>query len=116
MEKIFESKENFQMWDYNISHRRLLLRGVVPNIKERSHHNIDIVFTSTYYIGIETNLSGIKIYKHDKPRKILAGNKEIYLERYFEIRSQGKSFLIGADLIRIETNTLDTMTTNIGKS
>lgn len=57
MMKLLEGRR-FQVWDYTVSHKRLLIRS--PQNKD-FEYNIDIIFSSVKSINIQTGLGEISI-------------------------------------------------------
>ncbi len=57
---MYESKRAFKLWDYNVSHKQLLLRS--PHTSTEID-NVDIVFWGVEYISIPTALDTILLRK-----------------------------------------------------
>lgn len=54
----FSSDRSFQIWDYNVSHRQLLLRS--PQTPE-IFTNIDVAFWGVTFIDISSSLDGLSL-------------------------------------------------------
>jgi hypothetical protein len=55
---VYESTRSFQIWDYNVSHKQLLIRS--PRTNGESD-NVDIVFWGVEYIAISTLIDGLTL-------------------------------------------------------
>jgi hypothetical protein len=102
----FQSDRRFQIWDYNVSHARLLIRSPASsNIPT----NIDIIFFGVRYVGIPAYLQGLKIE--------LASEKDIDHSSIpreehdqstgFRMETAGRSFFLQAYACRVLENHLD---------
>lgn len=56
---ILKSNEIFQLMDYSLSHKKLMIRATVINYETEDFYNIDITFISTDYIQIITILGSM---------------------------------------------------------
>ena len=103
---MYESERIFQLWDYTVSHKQLLLRSP-PEGQEDG--NIDIVLWGVEVVSIPT------IFKHIKIRRLSAqeveNNPAIRTEdrcaSVFGIESIGTSGFIVASGCKILVNHLD---------
>jgi hypothetical protein len=100
----YASKRPFKMWAYTVSHGFLLLRSPMlfedlEGYSEETNFNIDIEFTSVFYLDIPNHLNGIsiseitdeipdKIPNKIKPYASSSGTK------IFEIKSDGVCFYV----------------------
>ncbi len=57
---MYESQRTFKVWDYNVSHKQLLLRSPLTN---GEINNIDIVFWGVEFISIPTIMDGLVLRK-----------------------------------------------------
>ena len=54
----FRSDRVFQIWDYNVSHKQLLVRSpAAPGIAD----NVDMIFWGVEYLGIPSTLHGVEL-------------------------------------------------------
>lgn len=109
----------FVFFDYNISHKLLLLRN--NDSHEFSGPNIDLIFESVFYLEIPTSLQDILIYEasdDDVGRIEKRIGQKIDKEFGFKIYSiesnQGR-FYIGCSRFIIEKNNLPFMKSSIVK-
>ncbi len=101
--------EEFNLLDYNTSHKVLLYRG---QIEKEIKQNIDLVFEGVFYIEAPTRLQGLILYEADEifKKEILKKiNGEIYPEfgqTFFVIESDNKRYIIGCNRFLIQENSL----------
>jgi hypothetical protein len=55
---LLTSNRKFKLWDYDVSHRQLLLRS--PK-SEKFDTNLDIIFLDVSYCNIPTSLAGLAL-------------------------------------------------------
>ncbi|WP_337040264.1 hypothetical protein [Emticicia sp. 17c] len=115
-EILFQSEESFDMMDFSLSHKVLLIRGTIVTGKAGkyiSHENIDLLFGGTDFIQIPTSFErGILIKKGDKDKII---NTQVVLKagEYFEIINNNNSYFIRAAVFEILKNNLNTAESSI---
>ncbi len=113
---ILNSDEIFQLLDYSLSHRKLIIRATVIDYETEDFYNIDITFISTDYIQVTTVLEGVEIYLGENNTSItLANNEEINLKanEHFVLISNKTTYFIGAKSIEITKNTLNPLVSSI---
>jgi hypothetical protein len=104
---LFSSDRQFRLWDYNISHRQLLLRST----KSESHvDNIDIVFWSVAWISLPTSVEGIEIHVSKDPVLSMPHNAEGVLYRFV---SGANVHHILAHGCRVMSNILDSFDSSL---
>jgi hypothetical protein len=79
MMKLLEGRQ-FQVWDYTVSHKRLLIRS--PR-NEDFGYNVDIIFEVVKSINIQTSLGEISIeddntYESDYKRILIRTEQQTY--------------------------------------
>ena len=57
---MYESNRSFKIWDYNVSHKQLLIRSPRTNGETE---NIDIVFWGVELIALETSFEGLSLQR-----------------------------------------------------
>ena len=55
---MFESRRDFKIWDYNVSHKQLLLRSPRTGANKE---NIDVIFWDVEFVSIPSVMQGIAI-------------------------------------------------------
>ena len=101
--------EEFNLLDYNISHKVLLYRG---QIKKEIKQNIDLIFEGVFYIEVPTRLHGLILYEADEILKeeILKKISEKFYpelgQTFFVIESDNKRYIIGCNRFLIQENSL----------
>lgn len=55
---MYESKRTFKIWDYNVSHKQLLIRSPRTDGETK---NIDVVFWGVEHIALETSFNGLSL-------------------------------------------------------
>lgn len=103
MNLVFESNLDFKIYDYNISHKQLLIRG--ENFS--GDYNIDIVFEGTESINCPTHLCGIKMYQLNQEEINTKGIDNNNFNRVFLIISKNIEYYIFAGVMRVYKNKLD---------
>ncbi|HEY1068138.1 MAG TPA: hypothetical protein VGE52_18590 [Pirellulales bacterium] len=65
---MFESSRSFQLWDYHVSHRQMLVRSPQePAVAD----NIDLVFWGVEYVSLPTLMNGIVVRLANAGEQIL---------------------------------------------
>jgi len=104
---IFESQRQFQLWDYTVSHRQLLLRS--PRTPEITT-NLDIVFWEVRYVDVGTLLEGIAMRAASSEQLArvppLDGHDHDPIKGYTIVSGRGE-FVVVCSGVRILENTLD---------
>lgn len=103
MNLVFQSDIDFKIYDYNISHKQLLIRG--ENFSE--NYNIDIVFEGTELINCSTHLCGIKIYQLNQEEINTKGINNNNSNRVFLIISNNIEYYIVTGIMRVYKNRLN---------
>lgn len=106
----YNSKRLFKVWAYTVSHSFLLLRSPMlfedlEGYSDETRFNIDIEFTTVFYLDIPSKLEGIAISEitNEIPDKIKhyassSGSK------IFEIRSNEDRFYIASGGFKVGEN------------
>lgn len=103
MELVFESDKYFNLYDFHISLKQLLIRGdKIVNDKL----NIDIVFVGTEFLNCPTKFEGIKIFILSEQDIIENDMDNTSNHRIFMIITQNKEYYIKAGNLRIYKNNL----------
>ena len=103
MDLVFESEGLFRFFDYNISHKQLLIRS--EGFDRQS--NIDLVFEGTDFVNCPTTFIGVKVYQLNQmeiqTRKLQIQNT---FQRVFLLIVDKQEFYIKTGILRIYKNTL----------
>ena len=103
----FDLERRFRVWDYNISHKQMLLRS--PESPEEAE-NIDVIFWDVDYIEIPTAMDGLSLDEAtgDEIAKIggILAIKHAKMSIYCLV-SGGLRFLIVAGGYKVLKNKLD---------
>lgn len=112
---VFQSNLFFDVLDYSISHKVLLLRGtdiIESNGEYISHTNIDLLFGSTQYIQMPTWFEdGIKIIKGVVDIEV--NGRILLAKEYFELHNKDNIYYIESYGMEILENSLDTAESSI---
>jgi hypothetical protein len=103
----FQSDRRFQIWDYHVSHARLLIRS--PHSSNIPTNN-DIIFYGVVFIGIPAFFHGLKIASISREEGALAGvpfGEHDHSSTAFRLDSEGRSWYLVALSCRILENDLD---------
>ena len=92
---LFSSERKFRFWDYNISHKQLLLRSP---ISDDFVDNIDIVFWDVDYMAVPTYFTGIRL-EHPVGEEVPS--------RMYSLITQNKQHLIVCSGCKVLRNKLD---------
>lgn len=106
--EIFKSDRYFTVFDYSVSHGRLILRS---DKRKGYKKNIDIVFFDTNFMQLFTMLYGVTIRLIDK-NNVVNYNKVVkYLSHkennLFELESDGEKYFIAASFVKVFENKLE---------
>jgi hypothetical protein len=103
----FRSDRRFQIWDFNVSHRQLLLRSpAAPGVPG----NVDIVFWGVEFLGLPTSLEGVEFVPALPDDLASFGGIPGQVpgsSRVHALCSGGRRFLVVAEGYRIFRNDLD---------
>ena len=100
------SARRFQMWEYHVSHGRLLLRS--PK-SERVPTNLDIEFIGVEYLALPRHLVGLEV-REASPAELDAFRevREVVApDRLFTLTSEGLSHSVVAVSYRVTENDMD---------
>ncbi len=103
----FESDRRFQVWDYHVSHARMLIRS--PS-GAQSPTNIDIIFFGIKYIGIPSTFLGLRIDTISVDETLQLGltrDEHDDSSTTFRLESEGRFYYIMALACRVFENELD---------
>lgn len=113
MKNIFQHDGSFSIFDYSISHKKLLLR--YSFIFDSKNYNIDVLFRSTRYLNIPTTMEGLNIYlPEENIQKNILDKIELYGDdtiKAFFLSSKMETYFIVARDLKINENDLDNMQT-----
>lgn len=103
---MYESKRTFKVWDYNVSHKQLLLRS--PRT-DGDIENIDIIFWGVEVVSIPTTFSGLSLHKlpSNELGDCLKSGTQCSEVPAFKLESIGFHGLVRAAGCKILTNQLD---------
>ena len=97
----------FQMWFYNVSHRRLLLRSTKQN---RFSTRVDVYFEFVEAMHLPTSIDGLSITELTEPAEIsdfLAKFRLQTVEKIFVLRSPGQVGYVIANSVRVNEDQLE---------
>lgn len=103
----FDSDRRFRLWDYNVSHKQMLLRS--PKSPEAGD-NLDIVFWGVEYLGLATSLDGVKLAPastEDHASAEWALGKTLDPSRVYCLISGDQHFIVVAAGFKVLRNDLD---------
>jgi hypothetical protein len=104
---LFQSDREFKFWDYNVSHKQMLVRS--PRTPDLSS-NIDVVFWGVEFVEIATALIGVEIElaTHAQLAAIAARCKDIANRgNVYVVSSENKQYGVVAAGFKVLQNTLD---------
>jgi hypothetical protein len=110
----FQSDRVFRIWDWSISHCRLLLRSP-RRPDDPSTLNVDVMFSGVFYLELRESLEGLWIgapSAEDDARmrsRVPPGTHG----RYFALRSGGKQYVVGAAHMEVAENDLPPMQSSL---
>ena len=109
----FQSDRHFQVWDYHVSHARLLIRS--PNSSGNST-NQDVIFYAVDYLGIPTSFQGLSIATASREEADLAGvpPDEFGTSNIFRLESEGRCYYLAAFACKVLENELDLFDSSLG--
>lgn len=103
----FDSDRRFRLWDYNVSHKQMLLRSPrSPDVEA----NLDIVMWGVEYLDLATSLDGLKMAsasceEHRRAERALG--KVLDSSQVFCFASRDQRFLVVAAGFKVLENELD---------
>lgn len=102
----FQSERRFQIWDYHVSHARMLIRS--PNSSGTST-NQDIIFWGVEFLGIPTSFRGLTIatVPRDEATRAGAPADKFGHSTAFRLESEGRCCYIVALACKVFENELD---------
>lgn len=104
---VLDQDRVFKVWDFHITHSRLLLRS--PRDKQHEQ-NIDVIFYGVAYIEMPTLLNGIELEqptKADLEKMESVLGREVPQDEVHVLSSQGGRFVLVAISKKITANDLD---------
>lgn len=110
----FKTSRYFRLYACHISHSQIMLRSMRDE-KNSFSKNIDIIFSSVYYIDVAAALDGLAIVEI-LPSEVLTlqskFNKEVTPDnpKYFKLLSNNSVYYVVADMCSIQENYLDWQT------
>ena len=106
--EIFSSNRYFTVYDYTVSHGKLLIRS---DKRKGYDVNIDIIFFDTQFMQIFTMLEGLTIRLLDETSMIDYETVAKYLNyessNLFELESKHEKYYIAASFVRVFENRLE---------
>ena len=110
---MFQSDRHFQLWDYRVSHRQLLIRSPQsPGIST----NIDLVFWAVEMLSVPSSFKGLEMRKgdiSDAARLSVSPSSDVSV---FIIETDEQTFAIAAGGCKVFENELDIFESSIGFS
>jgi hypothetical protein len=103
----FDSDRRFRLWDYNVSHKQMLLRS--PKSPD-AEANVDIVMWGVEYLDLPTSLDGVKMApasREDVGRAERALGRALDPSQVFCLLSGDRRFLVVAAGFKVLRNDLD---------
>lgn len=103
----FDSDRRFRLWDYNVSHKQMLLRS--PKSSD-SEANVDIVMWDVEYLDLTTSLDGVKMAQascEDLGRAERALGRTPDSSQVFCFLSGDRRFIVVAAGFKVLRNDLD---------
>ena len=112
----FEMSGFFEILDYRLSHRLLLIRST--NIVNETPVNTDIIFVEVYFLEVPTCFENISIELANEAEYNYVQSKHCFpvvqqYDKVFKIKTNNKEYFIGCWEYRIETNNLLPLETSI---
>jgi hypothetical protein len=109
---IFSSGRQFRLWDYNISHRQMLLRSCKS---EAETDNIDIVFWGVAWLSLPTTLDGIQVGSSDATVSApsTAHVPPNAVGKLYRVASDVNQYFILAQGCRVMSNLLNTFDSSL---
>ena len=110
----FESSRVFRIWDWSISHSRLLLRSPRDE-RNPTDVNIDMTFFGVTYVEIPDTLRGVKVASpREEDDQRLRGRADLGKNgQYFVLESAGRRYYVGAVQLEVTENRLATMQSSL---
>ena len=103
----FSSDRTFRLWDYNVSHKQMLLRS--PKSLEVAM-NVDIVLWGVEYLDLATSLQGLMITtptREDVTRAGRALGSTVDASQVHCFSSEDRRFVVVASGYKVLRNDLD---------
>jgi hypothetical protein len=103
----FDSDRRFRLWDYNVSHKQMLLRS--PKSPDAGT-NLDIVMWGVEYLDLATSLDGVRMASascEEVGRAERALGKPLDPSQVFGLISGDRRFLVVAAGFKVLENDLD---------
>ncbi|MGI4871329.1 MAG: hypothetical protein ACRYFX_09135 [Janthinobacterium lividum] len=114
---LYESKKQFAVWDFLISHGQLLLRA--DKIRDSRGINTDVIFSGTAYMQLPTYLmGGIAILQDTSSKRFGYKTIDDGLDKgyynVFEIKADDTSYYVVAGTFGVFENELPFGKTSLG--
>jgi hypothetical protein len=109
MERI-ESSRTFRVWDWSVSHCRLLLR-CARSPEDPGDRNVDIAFYGVSYMELPDTLAGVKIREASREEEAPRAKNHKASEggHWYAVESSGQTYLVGAVNVEMAENRLPPM-------
>lgn len=109
---LFSSGRQFRLWDYNITHRQMLLRSCKS---ESETDNLDIVFWGVVWMSLPTTLDGVQVDSSDAPISSLCTSHvpADVAGKLYRVISETNEYYILAHGCRVMKNVLDTFESSL---
>jgi hypothetical protein len=111
----FQSDRLFQVWDYHISHARMLIRSP---ISPDNSTNIDIIFHAVDHLNIPTCFRGLDLTNVACSEAVQAGVPPDELDpssTVFRLETEGRSYYIVAFACRVLENELELLDSSLAE-
>jgi hypothetical protein len=114
---LYQSPRTFAIWDFHPTLSQLLIRSSMDPGTGLTY-NIDLIAGGVFYVDIPMAMTGIAIdlASHSETERLaqkcglLVMNNE---ERFYSVRTESRTFFIGAAMILVEENALDLLETSL---
>jgi hypothetical protein len=103
----FDSERRFRLWDYNVSHKQMLLRS--PKSPDAAT-NLDIVMWGVEYLDLATSLDGVRMAsasREEVERAERALGRPLDSSQVFGLISGDRRFIVVAAGFKVLENDLD---------
>jgi len=102
----FQSDRHFQLWDYHVSHARMLIRSPISS---KISTNLDIIFHAVDFLNMPTSFNGLNLttVTRDEADRSGAPPDEFGHSTAFRLESEGRIYYIVALACRVLENELD---------
>ena len=110
----FSSDRVFRIWDWSVSHCRLLIRSPRSEHNEQEQ-NIDLAFYGVFYMELRESMNGLTIASPNAEDEAYLRTKTTpdAHSQYYVIESSGMKCFVGAVQLEITENDLPIMQSSL---